>query len=62
MDIANLDFTPASLEAAVVIFVLSVLAEDRQVPALRELRRVMRPGGTIRLLEYVRPRQPAVLP
>ena len=26
-----------------------------QVPALRELGRVVKPGGTIRLCEYVRP-------
>ena len=27
-----------------------------QVPALRELARVVKPGGMIRLLEYVRPK------
>jgi len=32
-----------------------VLADDQQAPALRELGRVVRPGGTIRMLEYVRP-------
>src|SRR5215510_7505303 len=32
------------------------LPESLQVPALRELGRVVRPGGLIRLLEYVRPR------
>ena len=56
MDVANLDFPSASFDAAVATFLFCVLADDQQVPALRELRRVVRPGGTIRLLEYVRPR------
>lgn len=55
MDVVNLDFPTASFDAAVATFLFCVLADDRQVPALRELRRVVRPGGTIRLLEYVRP-------
>jgi len=58
MDVINLDFPPASFDAAVATFLFCVLADDQQVPALRELRRVVRPGGTIRLLEYVRPRSP----
>jgi ubiquinone/menaquinone biosynthesis C-methylase UbiE len=58
MDVANLDFPPASFDAAVAAFLFCVLADELQVPALRELRRVVRPGGTIRLLEYVRPRSP----
>jgi ubiquinone/menaquinone biosynthesis C-methylase UbiE len=58
MDVTSLDFPPASFDAAVATFLFCVLADDRQVPALRELRRVVRPGGTIRLLEYVRPHSP----
>ncbi len=58
MDVVNLDFPAASFDAAVATFLFCVLADDQQVPALRELRRVVRPGGTIRLLEYVRPRRP----
>ena len=58
MDVTRLDFPPASFDAAVATFLFCVLANDQQVPALRELRRVVRPGGTIRLLEYVRPRSP----
>jgi ubiquinone/menaquinone biosynthesis C-methylase UbiE len=56
MDVTRLDFPPASFDAAVATFLFCVLAEEQQVPALRELRRVVRPGGVIRLLEYVRPR------
>ena len=56
MDVMNLDLPPASFDAAVSTFLFCVLADKQQVPALRELRRVVRPGGAIRLLEYVRPR------
>jgi len=58
MDVAHLDFPPASFDAAVATFLICVLADEQQVPALRELQRVVRPGGTVRLLEYVRPRSP----
>ena len=58
MDVVNLDFSPASFDAAVATFLFCVLSDAQQVPALRELRRVVRPGGIIRLLEYVRPRSP----
>ena len=37
-------------------FLFCVLPEDLQVPALREIGRGVKAGGTIRLLEYVRPR------
>ncbi len=33
-----------------------MLPEEDQVPALRELGRVVKPGGPIRILEYVRPK------
>jgi SAM-dependent methyltransferase len=49
--------SPTSLSMrAVATFLFCVLPEDLQVPALRELGRVVKPGGIIRLLEYVRPR------
>jgi hypothetical protein len=35
-----------------------VLPDELQIPALRELHHVVRPGGVIRLMEYVRPRSP----
>ncbi|MDA8250907.1 MAG: methyltransferase domain-containing protein [Rhodospirillales bacterium] len=55
MDLTRLDLPDASFDAAVASFVFCVLPEPDQVPALRELRRVLRPNGQIRLLEYVRP-------
>jgi ubiquinone/menaquinone biosynthesis C-methylase UbiE len=56
MDVTDLKFPAASFDAAVASFLFCVLPDEMQVPALRELGRVVKPGGTIRMLEYVRPR------
>lgn len=56
MDVTEIKFPTASFDAAVATFLFCVLPEHLQTPALRELGRVVKPGGTIRLLEYVRPR------
>jgi ubiquinone/menaquinone biosynthesis C-methylase UbiE len=56
MDVTALKFPDRSFDAAVSSFLFCVLPDPLQVPALRELGRVVRPGGLIRLLEYVRPR------
>jgi ubiquinone/menaquinone biosynthesis C-methylase UbiE len=56
MDVTALQFPAASFDGAVASFLFCVLPDQLQLPALRELGRVVRPGGTIRLLEYVRPR------
>ncbi len=55
MDVTALAFPVASFDAAIATFLFCVLPDKLQVPALRELARVVRPGGSIRLLEYVRP-------
>lgn len=55
MDVTGLDFADGSFDAAVATFLFCVLPEELQTPGLRELRRVVKPGGAIRLLEYVRP-------
>src|SRR5246127_3984657 len=55
MDVTKLDFPEASFDAAVATFLFCVLPDELQLPALRELGRVVKPGGLIRLLEYVRP-------
>jgi SAM-dependent methyltransferase len=57
MDVTALQFPAASFDGAVASFLFCVLPDPLQLPALRELRRVVKPGGTIRLLEYVRPRR-----
>ncbi len=55
MDVTRLGFADASFDAAVSTFLFCVLPDAQQEPGLRELARVVKPGGTIRLLEYVRP-------
>jgi ubiquinone/menaquinone biosynthesis C-methylase UbiE len=54
-DVTRLEFPDASFDAVVATFLFCVLPEAQQAPALAELRRVVKPGGDIRLLEYVRP-------
>ena len=56
MDVTALQFPTGAFDAAVASFLFCVLPDDQQVPALRELGRVVKPGGLIRLLEYVRPK------
>ncbi|MGH6989707.1 MAG: class I SAM-dependent methyltransferase [Stellaceae bacterium] len=58
MDVTRLDFPDRSFDAVVASFLFCVLSEEQQLPALSELGRVLRPAGIIRLLDYVRPRQP----
>ena len=55
-DVTKLDFANNTFDAAVATFLFCVLPDQLQVPALQELGRVVKPGGPIRLLEYVRPR------
>lgn len=55
MDVTELKFSTGSFDAAVATFLFCVLPDHLQVPALRELGRVVKRGGPIRLLEYVRP-------
>ena len=56
MDVTRLGFPDRSFDAAVATFLFCVLPDDLQVPALREIGRVVKPQGKIRILEYVRPR------
>lgn len=55
MDVTALAFPAGSFDAAVASFLFCVLPDRLQSPALRELGRVVKRGGLIRLLEYVRP-------
>ena len=56
MDVTHLDFPDELFDAAVATFLFCVLPDELQVAALKELGRVVKPGGSIRLLEYTRPR------
>lgn len=56
MDVTNLDFPDASFDAIVASFLFCTLPKELQAPALHELSRVLKPGGTLRLLDYRRPR------
>ena len=57
-DAAGLPFDDASFDTVVATFVLCSVADVEQ--SLREARRVLRPGGTIRLLEHARARHRAI--
>jgi len=55
MDVTGLAFPDHAFDAAVSSFLFCVLPDELQVGALGELGRVVKPGGMIRMLEYVRP-------
>ena len=56
MDVTRLDYPDRYFDAAVATFLFCTLPDELQVPALKELSRVVKAGGLIRLLEYTRPR------
>jgi ubiquinone/menaquinone biosynthesis C-methylase UbiE len=55
MDVTKLEFPDDSFDAAVATFLFCVLPDGLQLRALRELARVVKTGGIVRMLEYVRP-------
>jgi ubiquinone/menaquinone biosynthesis C-methylase UbiE len=55
MDVTRLDFTAHFFDAAVASFLFCTLPDELQVAGMRELGRVVKPGGIIRCLEYTRP-------
>ena len=59
-DVRATGFPDSSFDAVVTTFLFCVLSDQDQVPALRELARVCKSGGEIRLLEYNRPQAPSV--
>lgn len=52
MNVTAMSFDDDSFDAVISTFLFCVLDNDLQLPALQELRRVCRPGGTIHILEY----------
>jgi len=55
MDVTRLDFPDRWFDAAVATFLFCTLPDELQVGGMRELKRVVKPGGIIRCLEYTRP-------
>lgn len=60
MNLLELAFPDQSFDTVVATFVLLCLPDELQLPALRELARVTRPGGRILLLDYHRSSRTAV--
>lgn len=58
MDVCETDFSDGYFDAVVSTFLFCVLDDTLQLPALRELARICRCGGQIRLLEYSLPEEP----
>lgn len=52
MNLLSLDFPDGSFDTVSATFVLLCLPDELQKAALRELRRVTRPGGRILILDY----------
>ena len=52
MDVMHTSFEDNSFDAVVSTFLFCVLAPEHQLPVLKELARICKPDGEIRLLEY----------
>jgi ubiquinone/menaquinone biosynthesis C-methylase UbiE len=58
MDVLRTTFPDGHFDAAVATFLFCVLEPEDQLPALKELCRITRLGGEIRILEYVYSQNP----
>src|SRR5689334_9236413 len=52
MDLLRLNFPDDSFDTVTATFVLLCLPDELQLPALRELARVVRPDGRVLILDY----------
>lgn len=62
MDVLNTDFPDAHFDGIVAVLLFGILREDQQFDALKELRRICKPNGTIRLLDYALSKHPVIRP
>lgn len=60
MNLLDLDLPDDAFDTVVVTFVMICLPEHLQLPALRELRRVCKPDGSILVLDYRMSTNPAM--
>lgn len=58
-DLTNTGLPDASFDHIVATFVFCVLPEHLIQPALTEMARILKPGGTIRILDYTESNHPA---
>lgn len=58
VDALHTNFPDRHFDVVVASFLFCVLDETQQLPALREMRRICKPGGTIRILEYAMSERP----
>ena len=57
-DICDTGLPDGHFDAAAATFLFCVLDDSLQLPALKELARIVKPGGEIRILEYEYSRRP----
>jgi tRNAThr (cytosine32-N3)-methyltransferase len=48
------DVVPGSIDVVIMVFVFSALAPDQWIPALRNVRRMLKPGGKVLFRDYGR--------
>lgn len=58
MDVLGTTFPDGHFDAIVATFLFGILREDQQYAALKELARICKAGGCIRLLDYALSRKP----
>jgi ubiquinone/menaquinone biosynthesis C-methylase UbiE len=52
MDVMATDFSDRHFDYVIATFLFCVLDDEDQLPALQELKRVCKPDGEIRIIEY----------
>lgn len=57
-DVTDIGFADRHFDFVIATFLFCVLDDQLQLPALRELRRICKPGGEIRIIEYAYSKRP----